>query len=34
MSGNSSGGVAVTEKSASGGRSLPVNVLENDSGGD
>ena len=32
VSGNSSGGVAVTE-SASGGRSLPVNVLGNGSGG-
>ena len=33
VSGNSSGGVAVTGKSASGGRSLPVNVLGNGSGG-
>ena len=33
MSGNSSGGVAVTGESSSGGRSLPVNVLGNGSGG-
>ena len=33
MSGNSSGGVAVTGESSSGGRSLPVNVLGNCSGG-
>ena len=33
VSGNSSGGVAVTGESASGGRSLPVNVLGNGSGG-
>ena len=32
MSGNSSGGVAVTGESSSGGRSLPVNVLGNASG--
>ena len=33
VSGNSSGGVAVTGESSSGGRSLPVNVLGNGSGG-
>ena len=33
VSGNSSGSVAVTEESSSGGRSLPVNVLGNGSGG-
>ena len=33
MSGNSSGGVAVTGESSSGGRSLPVNVLGNGFGG-
>ena len=33
VSGNSSGGVAVTEESSSGGCSLPVNVLGNGSGG-
>ena len=33
MSGNSSGGVAVAGESSSGGRSLPVNVLGNGSGG-
>ena len=33
MSGNSSGGVAVTGESSSGGCSLPVNVLGNGSGG-
>ena len=32
VSGNSSGGVAVTGESSSGGRSLPVNVLGNGSG--
>ena len=31
VSGNSSGGVAVTGESSSGGRSLPVNVLGNGS---
>ena len=33
VSGNSSGGLAVTGESSSGGRSLPVNVLGNGSGG-
>ena len=33
VSGNSCGGVGVTGESASGGRSLPVNVLGNGSGG-
>ena len=33
VSGNSSGGVAVTGESSSGGRSLPLNVLGNGSGG-
>ena len=33
MSGTGSGGVAVTGESSSGGRSLPVNVLGNGSGG-
>ena len=33
MSGTSSGSVAVTGESSSGGRSLPVNVLGNGSGG-
>ena len=33
MSETSSRGVAVTEKSSSGGRSLPVNLLENGSRG-
>ena len=33
VSGNSSGGVAVTGESSSGGSSLPVNVLGNGSGG-
>ena len=33
VSGNSSGGVAVTGEPSSGGRSLPVNVLGNGSGG-
>ena len=33
VSGNSSGGVSVTGESSSGGRSLPVNVLGNGSGG-
>ena len=33
VSGNSSGGVTVTEESLSGRRSLPVNVLGNGSGG-
>ena len=33
VSGTSSGGVAVTGESSSGGRSLPVNLLGNGSGG-
>ena len=33
VSGTSSGGVAVTGESSSGGRSLPVNVLGSGSGG-
>ena len=33
MSGTSSGSVAVTGESSSGGRSLPVNVLGSGSGG-
>ena len=33
VSGNSSGGLAVTGESSSGGRSLPVSVLGNGSGG-